>query len=73
MAFELREYPPRAFADKYQPLVAPQGQLLHPKEVLANKKIHDAENTFRKAFKVTRKKLAKLRSGCAGNCGNEGG
>ncbi|KAK8733549.1 hypothetical protein OTU49_006353 [Cherax quadricarinatus] len=68
MAFELTEYPPKSFSDKYQKYLAPHGVLLAPTQVLKNKKLGtSAEDTLRKAFKITLKKLRKMRAACA-NC-----
>lgn len=68
MAFELSEYPPKTFSDKYQKYLAPHGVLLSPQQVLKNKKLgSNVEETLRKAFKITVKKLRKMRSACA-NC-----
>ncbi|XP_071521219.1 LOW QUALITY PROTEIN: putative protein MSS51 homolog, mitochondrial [Panulirus ornatus] len=68
MAFELSEYPPKTFSDKYQKYLAPHGVLLSPQQVLKNKKLgNNVEETLRKAFKITVKKLRKMRSACA-NC-----
>lgn len=68
MAFELTEYPPKTFSDKYQKYLAPHGVLLSPQQVFRNKKLGaSVEDTLRKAFKITLKKLKKMRSACA-NC-----
>nr|XP_045595899.1 putative protein MSS51 homolog, mitochondrial [Procambarus clarkii] len=68
MAFDLTEYPPKTFSDKYQKYLAPHGLLLEPSQVLKNKKLgNSAEDTLRKAFKITVKKLKKMKSACA-NC-----
>ncbi|XP_027215013.2 putative protein MSS51 homolog, mitochondrial [Penaeus vannamei] len=71
MTFELKEYPPRSFSEKYQKYLAPHGILQPPQLVLKNKKLgNNAEDTLKKAFKITVKKLAKMRSTCA-NCNSE--
>ncbi|XP_068217696.1 LOW QUALITY PROTEIN: putative protein MSS51 homolog, mitochondrial [Palaemon carinicauda] len=73
MAFELTEYPPRSFCEKYQRILAPHGLLLSPKQVLKNKKLgNNVEEMLRKAFKITVKKLKKMRSACA-NCNEDQG
>ncbi|XP_064088163.1 putative protein MSS51 homolog, mitochondrial [Macrobrachium nipponense] len=73
MAFELTEYPPRSFCDKYQKVLAPHGVLLTPRQVLKNKKLgNNVEETLKKAFKITFKKLKKMRSACA-NCNADEG
>lgn len=71
MAFELTEYPPRTFCEKYQMVLAPDGELLSPKEALKNMEIgNNVEEILKKAFKVTVKKLKKMRSACA-NCNSD--
>ncbi|KAK4312113.1 hypothetical protein Pmani_016406 [Petrolisthes manimaculis] len=73
MAFEVNEYPPRSFSEKYQKYLAPHGVLISPQKALKNKKLgNQAEDTLRKAFKITIKKLKKMKTSCA-NCNmNEG-
>ncbi|KAK8391842.1 hypothetical protein O3P69_017451 [Scylla paramamosain] len=72
MAFDLTEYPPRTFRDKYTHYLAPKGTLVTPQQVFGNKKLGPAaEEGIRKAFKITIKKLKKLRSACAA-CEKEG-
>ncbi|KAK7076531.1 hypothetical protein SK128_000861 [Halocaridina rubra] len=75
MAFEVKEYPPRLFCEKYQKILAPHGVLVSPKQVLKNKKLgNNVEETLKKAFKITIKKLKKMRSSCANtNCNTEEG
>ena len=66
MAFELTEYPPRTFCEKYEKFIAPHGELLLPSEVFQNKKLgKNAEDIIRKAFKITIKKLFKMKGACA--------
>ena len=53
--------------------LAPKGTLLTPEVVFKNKKLGPAaEEAIRKAFKITIKKLRKLRSACAA-CGKKEG
>lgn len=66
MAFELTEYPPRSFCEKYRKFLAPKGSLLPPQQALKNKNLGPAAaETLKKAFKITIKKLRKMRSACA--------
>lgn len=66
MAFELTEYPPRSFCEKYRKFLAPKGSLLPPQQALKNKNFGPAAaETLKKAFKITIKKLRKMRSACA--------
>ncbi|CAL4074306.1 unnamed protein product, partial [Meganyctiphanes norvegica] len=67
------EYPPRSFSDKYSKFLAPKGNLLTPAQVFKNKKLGpDGEEVMKKAFKITVKKLRKMRAHCA-SCGNDEG
>ncbi|KAG0721492.1 putative protein MSS51, mitochondrial [Chionoecetes opilio] len=74
MAFEVGEYPPMNFREKYKCYLAPQGYLLPPHVVFGkNKNLGStAEVAIRKAFKITMKKLKKMRSSCAA-CGKKEG
>lgn len=73
MAFEVKEYPPRSFSEKYQKYLAPHGVLIPPKQVLKNKKLgKEADEALRKAFKITVKKLKKMKTACA-NCNKDEG
>jgi len=73
MAFILDEYAPRKFSDKYEKYLAPSGQLWTPEKVFTNKRLGpDGEENLKKAFKITIKKLKKMRQLCA-NCGNKEG
>lgn len=73
MAFELKEYPPGNFREKYKEYLAPKGTLITPQKAFANKKLgSSAEELIRKAFKITFKKLRKMRSACAA-CGKKEG
>ncbi|CAL4088368.1 unnamed protein product, partial [Meganyctiphanes norvegica] len=73
MAFVLDEYAPRKFSDKYEKYLAPSGQLWTPEKVFTNKRLGpDGEENLKKAFKITIKKLKKMRQLCA-NCGQKEG
>ncbi|XP_076063319.1 uncharacterized protein LOC143038203 [Oratosquilla oratoria] len=73
MAFDVGEYPPRIFAEKYRKFLAPQGILLSPQDVFKNKNLPPtAEDALRKAFKITMTKLVKKRNICAGCSQNSG-
>jgi len=64
-----QDYPPAAFQAKYGLRLAPRGRLLAPKEAFAPLGA-GAEDAIRKAFKVTFKRLAKMKAACS-NCSSE--
>ena len=66
MAFEVSEYAPRTFCEKYEKFFAPHGELLSVAEIINSKKLgKNAEDVIRKAFKITMRKLIKMRGFCA--------
>ena len=71
MENSVNRYPPREFFDKYKEYLAPTGSLLEPNEVISrHKSVNNLQTTIKKAFKITVRRLEKMRNTCC-NCFEE--